>query len=61
MSGIPDKILDTSKVFIDVKTLAGLKGVTERAVRLAIRQNKYIAKTAGRLSVKYHPVLVNVS
>ena len=45
MNEIPDKILDTSKVYIDVKTLAEMKGVTERAIRLAIRQNKYIAKT----------------
>jgi hypothetical protein len=33
------KILDTAKVWLDVKTVAKLKGVTERAVRLAIRQN----------------------
>jgi len=45
MNEIPNSILDTSKVFIDVKTLAEFKGVTERAIRIAIRKDKYIAKT----------------
>jgi len=41
-----DKILDTTKVWLDVKTVAELKGITERAVRLSLRQqNKYKFET----------------
>ncbi|MEI8390832.1 MAG: hypothetical protein WCG23_13220, partial [bacterium] len=41
-----DRILDTSKVWLDVKTVAELKGITERAVRLSLKQqNKYKFET----------------
>jgi len=41
-----EKTIDTTKIWLDVKSVAGLKGVTERAVRLALRNsNKYIFKT----------------
>src|SRR5574344_192537 len=59
MNEIPNKILDTSKVFIDVKTLAEMKGVTERAIRLAIRQDKYIAKTEETRGGKCYKVCLS--
>lgn len=41
-----DRILDTTKVWLDVKTVAELKGITERAVRLSLKQqNKYRFET----------------
>lgn len=40
-----DKLIDTTKIWLDVKTVAQLKGVTDRAIRLALRQQKYISKT----------------
>ncbi len=41
-----DKVIDTANIWLDVKAVAELKGITERAVRLALRQtNKYIFKT----------------
>jgi len=39
-----NKRLDTSQVWLDVQTVANLKGVTKRAIRLAIKQQKYIAR-----------------
>lgn len=40
-----EKLIDATKIWLDVNTVANLKGVTRRAVRLAIRQKKYIAIT----------------
>jgi len=41
-----EKTVDTTKIWLDVKSVAGLKGITERAVRLSLRNsNKYIFKT----------------
>ena len=42
-----EKLIDTTKIWLDVKTIAQLKGVTTRAIRIAIRQQKYISKTEG--------------
>lgn len=39
------KNINTENTWIDVPTLAALKNVTQRAVRLTLRQNKYIHKT----------------
>lgn len=38
------KNINTEDTWIDVQTVAALKNITQRAVRLAIRQDKYISK-----------------
>ncbi len=40
-----EKLIDTTKIWLDVKSVAKLKGVTTRAIRIAVRQQKYISKT----------------
>jgi len=40
-----NKLIDATQIWLDVKTVAQLKGVTVRAIRLAIKQQKYICKT----------------
>src|SRR5574344_1524211 len=38
------KNINTEDTWIDVQTVAALKNITQRAIRLAIRQDKYISK-----------------
>lgn len=37
-------LINIGNTWIDVQTLAALKGITQRAVRLSLRQDKYISK-----------------
>ena len=37
------KSINTEDTWVDVQTVAALKNITQRAIRLAIRQDKYIA------------------
>ena len=55
-----DKILDTSNVWLDVKCVAELKGVTERAIRLSLRHsNKYISKTENIRGGKLYKICLS--
>lgn len=52
-----EKTIDTTNIWLDVKMVAELKGITERAIRLALRNsNKYIFKEFP----DFYPLLVTV-
>jgi putative transposase len=51
-------IIDTKNCWLDINTVAKLKNVTTRAVRLAIRNKKYIARTKDQRGGKSYEVLL---
>jgi putative transposase len=55
-----DKIIDTTKIWLDVKAIAELKNITERAVRLSLRQtNKYIYRTEDTRGGKVYKICLS--
>ncbi len=54
-----EKLIDTTKIWLDVKTVAKLKGVTTRAIRIAIRQKKFITKTEDILGGKSYKICLS--
>ena len=51
-------IIDTKNCWLDINTVAKLKNVTIRAVRLAIRNKKYIARTKDQRGGKSYEILL---
>ncbi|MEW5821053.1 MAG: hypothetical protein AB1782_12750 [Cyanobacteriota bacterium] len=51
-------IIDVKNCWLDINTVAKIKNVTTRAVRLAIRNKKYIARTADQRGGKSYEVLL---
>lgn len=56
---VQDMNIDLSSLWIDVKTLSELKKVTQRAIRLAIRQKKYIAKAENAKGGKGYQICLS--
>lgn len=55
-----EKIIDTTRVWLDVRAVASLKNITERAVRLSLRQtNKYIFKTEDTRGGKVYKICLS--
>ncbi|MEI8389717.1 MAG: hypothetical protein WCG23_07500 [bacterium] len=55
-----EKIIDTTRVWLDVRAVASLKKITERAVRLSLRQtNKYIYKTEDTRGDKVYKICLS--
>ncbi len=52
-------ITNVQDIWIDVNTVAKLRGVTKRAVRLAIRQGRYISKTNNIRGGKSYRILLS--
>jgi hypothetical protein len=51
-------IIDTKNCWLDINTVAKLKNVTTRAMRLAIRNKKYIARTKDQRGGKSYEILL---
>ncbi|MEW5819230.1 MAG: transposase [Cyanobacteriota bacterium] len=51
-------IIDVKNCWLDINTVAKIKSVTTRAVRLSIRNKKYIARTADQRGGKSYEVLL---
>jgi putative transposase len=51
-------IINTKNCWLDINTVAKLKNVTSRAVRLAIRNKKYIARTKDQRGGKSYEILL---
>ncbi|MDD3149503.1 MAG: hypothetical protein PHV68_01615, partial [Candidatus Gastranaerophilales bacterium] len=54
-----NKVLNVNDCWIDIKKVAELKGVTKRAVRLAIQRNKYISKTIQTSKGQSYQILLS--
>jgi len=54
-----NKIINVQDIWLDVDAVATLKGITKRAIRLSIRQGKYISKTNNIRGGKSYRILLS--